>query len=102
MIDMFAAAEPHIFFPVEVDITLILGAAYTITLITCIIIREFTHGIIRYLLATVFMLSFCVLGYVLLAEYPVYKYLVPLAIVAGVVSGLWVRVGKIFGSIKQH
>lgn len=102
MIQLFAVVEPHIFYVVDVDTELILVAAYTVSLIACIAIREFTHGIIRLLLSLLFAVSFGVLGYVLMSEYTPAKYLVLIAIAAGVVSGLWVRVGKILGSITKH
>lgn len=103
MIQLFAAAEePHIFYVVDVETELLMIAAYTVSLIVCIAIREFTHGMVRYLLALLFTVSFSVFGYVLISEYSPAKYILLVAIIAGVISGLWVRVGKIIGSITKH
>lgn len=102
MIHLFAATEPHIFYVVDVETELLMVAAYTIGLIVCIAIREFTHGLTRYLLALLFTVSFSVFGFVLMSEYSPAKYLVLIAIIAGVISGLWVRIGKIIGSITKH
>lgn len=101
MIELFSESS-KVFYIVNIEAELLLIPAYTLSLVAGIVLREFTHGIVRHTMTALFVISYSVFCFVLTSEYSPTNFMLVAAVIAGMVSGLWVKAGRIIGSITKH
>ena len=99
LITNFAASVP--LYTVNIDVALLIPLAYIISLSISILLREFTHGWIRYVLAALFLGSFAALWFILELDSPPFNFVMAITVLFGGVSGLSTWLREIFKEIKK-
>jgi hypothetical protein len=86
---------------VNIDMPFIVSIAYIIPLLICVLLREFVHGWLRYLLAAAFTASFGALWYLLQVDNSPWQFIIPALITFGAAAGLWGWLHRILDSLKK-
>ena len=86
---MILLASSGVLYQVNLDTALAIPIVYFITLLGCVLLREFTHGFLKYLLAVLFVVSFSCLWYTMELDYSPWQYVLVGVILFGAISGLW-------------
>jgi hypothetical protein len=86
-------ADGQTLYAVHMDAALSIPIAYFIAVIGSVLIREFTKGWLKYILALIYLGSFAATWYVLFLETSPLNYILVSVVLFGGVSGLsdWVR-----------
>jgi hypothetical protein len=88
-------------YTVNVDTALAVPIVYFMSFIVCVLLREFTHGILKYSLATFFIASFSFVTYVMMLDYAPWDIILVLIIIFGGFTGLWSWLGDIIKDVKK-
>lgn len=86
-LDIIATTTPYFTLPISGEF--IAVGVYFIAGAVALLLREFTHGWVKYTLAALFAASLATLCYVALLEEPPMNYIAVGIALFGVTSGLW-------------
>jgi hypothetical protein len=90
-----------VLYTVNIEPALAIPVVYFIALLVCVLLREFTHGPLRYILALLFVGSFSALWFIMMSDYSPWQIVLVLVIIAGGISGLWNWIRDIFSDVKK-
>lgn len=94
-------ADSGTLYAVNLDAALTIPIVYVVPLLICVLLREFTHGWLRYILAILFTISFAVLWYVLMLDYSPWQVILPVIAIIGGISGLWNWIRDVFKDVEK-
>lgn len=90
-----------VLYTVNMDIAIALPIVYFVSFIVCVLLREFTHGIIRYALAILFAVSFIFVIVEMMLDYQPWDIILAITVLFGCTSGLWRWIRDVFKDIKK-
>ena len=90
-----------VFYRVGIDPTLFIPVILFTSFIICVLLRESTNGILKYILASIFIISFGVLLYFMELDYSPYNYIMPAVAIFGGSIGISKLVGSFYRDVRK-
>lgn len=102
MINIIAEAAQNIsLYSVNLDVVYAIPIVYIVSLFVCMLIREFLTGMVKIVIASIFLLSFSILWYTLMLDNAPWQYVLPVVILMGGASGLSRAIRAVLKDLKK-
>ena len=90
-----------VYYRVGLDPVIFIPFIIFTSFIICVLLRESIIGILKYILAFTFMITFCVLLYFLEIDYSPYNYIMPAVAIFGGAIGISKLIGSFYRDVRK-
>ncbi len=101
MIQTLHLFASQVLYNVNFDLAVAIPLIAFVALFICIMIKEFSQGLLRYSLAFIFIASFSALWFILELDNPPFNYVLVVVIIVSGLAGLWSWIRELFNELRK-